>query len=95
MKSANPEFRLDEGALTFWADELITSAHAAEAIEVLKLDVEMHQESGAAYSSLADAYALVGQKQLAISNYRKSLEKDPLNTPAKRKIKELEESGSK
>jgi hypothetical protein len=56
MKSANPEFRLDEGALTFWADELITSAHAAEAIEVLKLDVEMHQETGAAYSRSLTAW---------------------------------------
>jgi tetratricopeptide (TPR) repeat protein len=42
------------------------------------------------YDSVAEAYLKSGQKDLAIENYKKSLEKNPDNEHAKDKLKELE-----
>ena len=40
---------------------------------------------------MAEAYAKDGQKQQAITNYRKALELDPKNQNAANKLKELEQ----
>ncbi len=42
----------------------------------------MFPESGNAYDSLAEAYMKAGEKDLAIKNYAKSLERDPGNRNA-------------
>jgi len=52
--------------------------------------VTMYPDSGNVYDSLGEAYMKAGQKQLAIENYKKSLEKDPSNANAVEKLKELE-----
>jgi len=52
----------------------------------------MYPDSGNAYDSLGEAYMKSGQKALAIESYKKSLEKDPGNENAKRKLKELGEA---
>ncbi len=39
--------------------------------------------------SLGEAYMKFGQKQLAIENYKTSLEKDPTNDNAKQKLEEF------
>jgi tetratricopeptide (TPR) repeat protein len=41
------------------------------------------------YDSLAEAYAAVGKKELAIENYEKSLAMDPKNEHAKEELKKL------
>jgi dienelactone hydrolase len=86
------DFKLDEGAVNFWADELVNDNHLTEAIVLLKLNVQMYPESSGAYVSLGDVYALSGQKQLAIESYKRSLEKDPFDADVtKRKIAEISE----
>ena len=57
---------------------------------MFKLNVGLHPDSGNAYDSLAEAYMRSGQKDLAIENYNKSLEKNPKNEHARDKLKELE-----
>jgi Tfp pilus assembly protein PilF len=52
--------------------------------------VQVFPTSSNAYDSLAEAYMKSGQKQLAIDNYKKSLELDPDNDNAKEKLKTLE-----
>jgi predicted negative regulator of RcsB-dependent stress response len=47
-------------------------------------------DSWNSYDSLGDAYVKAGQKQLAIDNYKKSLELNPANDHAKEKLKVLE-----
>jgi CubicO group peptidase (beta-lactamase class C family) len=69
---------------------LLEKGRNAEAIAIFKLNVEEYPKSGNVYDSLAEAYANDGQKQLAIENYRKSLEMDPKNQNAVDKLKELE-----
>jgi tetratricopeptide (TPR) repeat protein len=52
--------------------------------------VSLYPDSGNVYDSLAEAYMKSGQKDLAILNYKKSLEKNPNNENAKDKLKELD-----
>lgn len=90
FRKDKPDFKLDEGAVVFWADELINGNHLPEAIVLLKLNVQMYPDSGGTYVNLGDAYALSGQKQLAIESYKRSLEKKPFDADVtKRKIAEI------
>jgi CubicO group peptidase (beta-lactamase class C family) len=84
-------FTFDERALNQLGNLLLEKGRNADAIAIFKLNVEEYPKSGNVYSSLAAAYATDGQKQQAITNYRKSLELDPKNQNAANKLKELEQ----
>lgn len=90
MQKQDADFKLDEGAIDSWGYELMSDSHFPEATELFKLNVKLNPESSSAYGSLGEAYMRSGQKQFAIDNYRKSLEKDPDNDDSKQKLKELE-----
>jgi tetratricopeptide (TPR) repeat protein len=89
MQKEKADFKLDENAVSAWGYDLIHDNHLPEAIAVFQLNVRNSPDSGDAYDSLAEAYAKSGQKQLAIENYKKSLEKSPSNENARRQLKEL------
>jgi tetratricopeptide (TPR) repeat protein len=59
------------------------------AIQVFKLNVNEYPHSANVYDSLGEAYARHGEKQLAIQNYRKSLELNPENEHADEEISRL------
>ena len=69
--------------------QLIAMKRLTEAIEILKLNVEIFPTSSNAYDSLAEAYMDDGDKDMAIKNYKKSLELDPTNVNAVEKLKKL------
>lgn len=60
-----------------------------EAIALFKLNVEFYPNAWNVYDSLADAYAANGEKDLAITNYKKSLELNPQNSNGREKLKKL------
>jgi CubicO group peptidase (beta-lactamase class C family) len=92
FKRSNPEvYNFEEGALNQLGYILLRKGRTADAIAIFKLNVEEYPKSGIVYDSLAEAYAKDGQKQQAITNYRKSLELDPKNQNAANKLKELEQ----
>jgi tetratricopeptide (TPR) repeat protein len=91
IRKESPDFKLDESTVNSWGYELMTDGHLPEAIDIFKLNVKNYPDSGNTYDSLGEAYMRSGQKQLAIDSYNKSLEKDPSNSNAKRKLKELGE----
>jgi tetratricopeptide (TPR) repeat protein len=76
------EFDMSEPQLNRVGYELLGEKRPADAVEIFKLNVEMFPESGNAYDSLAEAYVKAGQKDLAIRNYAKSLERNPGNRNA-------------
>jgi tetratricopeptide (TPR) repeat protein len=78
-----------ERVLNMFGIELVYAGRVADAIEVFKLVVEEHPRSANAYDSLAWAYMKSGQAEPAILNYEKSLELNPKNTNAVRKLEEL------
>jgi len=103
-----PEFRktypneFNEAAINRVGYQLMSARRFKEAIAVLKLNVDAYPESANVYDSLAEAYMNNGDKDLAITYYRKALEaipKDPrpdkeflvgLKQGAEDKLKELE-----
>jgi CubicO group peptidase (beta-lactamase class C family) len=60
-----------------------------EAIAYFKLNAELYPNSWNVYDSLAEAYMVNGDKELAIANYKKSLELNPGNANATQKLKQL------
>jgi tetratricopeptide (TPR) repeat protein len=70
--------------------ELLGAGRVAEAVEIFKLNVAAYPAEFNTYDSLAEAYAASGQKELAILNYKKSLELNPQNTNAADALKRLE-----
>ncbi|MEJ2542866.1 MAG: serine hydrolase [Calditrichaceae bacterium] len=70
---------------------LLSMNKVSDAIEVFKLNVESYPEGYNTYDSLGEAYMINGQKELAIKNYKKSLELNPQNTNAVEMLKKLNE----
>jgi CubicO group peptidase (beta-lactamase class C family) len=60
-----------------------------EAIAYFKLNVEFYPNSSNVYDSLGEAYMTNGEKELAIANYKKSLELNPKNTRGAEMLKKL------
>jgi cyclase len=56
---------------------LLNEGKPAAAIEVFKITVGLYPGSWNAYDSLGEAYAIGGNKELAIENYEKSLKLNP------------------
>jgi len=90
MLKDQPDFKLDEDAVNVWAYNLMQANHLPEATALFKLNVQLFPASWNAYDSLGEAYMKTGQKQLAIDNYKKSLELNPSNDAGKEKLKLLE-----
>jgi CubicO group peptidase (beta-lactamase class C family) len=70
--------------------QLLRSGKPKEAIEIFKLNVEAYPQGSNAYDSLAEAYMAINERELAIQNYKKSLELNPNNTNAATILKRLE-----
>lgn len=69
--------------------ELLGSGLVKEAVEVFKLNVEMFPEAFNTYDSLGEAHAAAGERELAVKNYKRSLELNPQNTNAAAALKRL------
>jgi tetratricopeptide (TPR) repeat protein len=92
MQKESPDFKLNEAAVNSWGYELMGDNHLPEAIDIFKLNVKNYPDSANVYDSLGEAYMKSGQKQLAIDNYKKSVEKDPSNdNDARQKLKDLQD----
>jgi cytochrome c-type biogenesis protein CcmH/NrfG len=59
-------------------------------VALFRLSVDEHPTSGNAWDSLGEAYAASGKRELARVAYAKSLELDPANANAVKKLQELE-----
>lgn len=92
MHKENSDFKLEEQALSEWGDKLTDDNHLPEAVAILQLNASLYPDSSDAFGHLAGAYAKSGQKQLAIENYKKALEKNPENKEAREKLEELEKN---
>lgn len=70
--------------------ELLRAKKTRESVAVFALNAELYPQSFNVYDSLGDAYAESGDKELAIKNYRRSLELNPQNKNATEMLKKLE-----
>lgn len=91
LKATKPDaYDFSEGQLNSLGYKLLRSGRVTDAIEVLKLNVEMFPSEGNVYDSLGEAYLAHGDKELARVNYRKALELTPTNAGAASVVKQLE-----
>ena len=70
--------------------QLLGTGKRDEAIQIFKLNVELYPKAFNTYDSLGEAYMVAGNKELAILNYKKSLELNPANKGATEMLKRLE-----
>ncbi|HEX9975548.1 MAG TPA: hypothetical protein VGD14_26085, partial [bacterium] len=69
---------------------LLQNQKIKEAIEIFKMNVELFPDSWNVYDSLGEGYMNDGQNELAIKNYKKSIELNPQNNNGIEFLKRLE-----
>ena len=79
-----PEYVLNQLGYSYLGEKEINKA-----IKVFKENVKRYPKSANVYDSLGEAYMKSGDKELAIKNYRRSLELNPRNENAKHMLKKL------
>jgi predicted alpha/beta superfamily hydrolase len=84
------EYYLPEDMLTEMGYHLLNQECFMGAITIFKIIVEAYPDSWNAYDSLGEAYMMNGDVELAIQNYRKSLELNTENTNALLMLEKLE-----
>ena len=85
---------VDEHTLNSLGYHLLYGGMEQDGVTVFQRNVRDYPQSGNVYDSLGEAYAKVGQKDLAIQNYEKSLQLDPKNTNAVEQLKKLKGDGA-
>lgn len=69
--------KANETELNNYGYTLLNNKQYDKAIAALKLNTQRHPESANTWDSLGEAYALAGDKQNAIANFKKSLSMNP------------------
>ena len=72
--------------------DLLGMKRVKDAIEVFKQNVTDFPQSSNVYDSLGEAYAVNGERELAIKNYERSIELNPNNTNGIEALKKLREN---
>ncbi len=91
LKKENPnDFNFnDESILNRIGYELLRKENISGAIKVFELLVSEFPDSSNPYDSLGEAYLMNGQYDLALKNYKRSLELNPKNGNAKQMIEKI------
>lgn len=87
------ELYFDEAEFNALGYALIARGIIDAAIEVFKMNVEMHPESANAYDSLGEAYLMNEDVEQAVLNYKRSMELNPDNSNAREVLERLGEAG--
>jgi hypothetical protein len=82
---------LDEGTINALGYEYLGQQKNDVAIAVFEFNVQTFPASSNVWDSLGEAYMNAGQRELAITNYRKSLELDPNNQNAVAMLQKLQQ----
>lgn len=80
MKASHPPEAFDEYLLNGLGYRLLRAERVDDAIAIFRLNIEEYPDAWNPYDSLGEAYAVAGQRELAIENYEKSVELNPENT---------------
>jgi imidazolonepropionase-like amidohydrolase len=82
-------YDFSENELIVLGYRLLRTKRTTDAIEIFKLSTQVYPQSYNTWDSLAEAYMIHDEKDLAIQNYKKSLELNPGSTNAVEKLKQL------
>jgi D-alanyl-D-alanine-carboxypeptidase/D-alanyl-D-alanine-endopeptidase len=90
VKNKQPELNLTESYVNSWGYQLLREGKTTHALELFKLNVQLHPAEWNPHDSLAETYEQLGNKPLAIENYRRSVALNPQNTNGMEHLKKLE-----
>jgi dienelactone hydrolase len=93
-RSQHTRYDFGEPELNALGYELLFAGRVGEAVEIFKLNVEAYPQGFNTYDSLAEAYLAAGARELAVKNYKKSLELNPQNTNATAALKRIEQTSA-
>jgi len=88
--SQSATYDFAENELNTLGYQLMRTGKTNDALEIFKLNVEAYPKASNPYDSLGEAYMNLNERELAIINYKKSLELNPGNTGAVEMLKKLE-----
>ncbi|UOQ75015.1 serine hydrolase domain-containing protein [Hymenobacter cellulosilyticus] len=89
QQKQNPAYQLPEDDVNAWGYTLLRQQMTAQALEIFKLNVSLYPTSPNTYDSLAETYQEMGNKALAVKNYRQALKLDPSSRNAAEQLKKL------
>ncbi|HEX8506608.1 MAG TPA: serine hydrolase, partial [Hymenobacter sp.] len=89
VKKQHPELHLSEEYVNAWGYILARQGKPKQALEIFKLNVSMYPKAWNVYDSLGETYELLGDRPLAIRNYKQSLALNPNNTGAMDYLKKV------
>ena len=81
---------VQESRINSFGYSFLYSDQVEKAIQVFKINIELHPASPIAHNALGEAYIKIGAKEEAIQSFRESLKIKPDNRFALKKILELE-----
>jgi dienelactone hydrolase len=90
-KAGADRYDFSERELNVLGYVLLGERRIKEAIEIFKLNVAVYPQAFNTYDSLGEAYLANNERELAIKNYRKSLELNPKNQNATDALKKIEQ----
>lgn len=91
LRNGSPDsYNFKESQLNNLGYQLLQLGKNTEAMAILKLNAEAYPLSANVYDSYAEACMINGDKQLAIDNYKKSLELNPKNENATKMLEQLQ-----
>jgi CubicO group peptidase (beta-lactamase class C family) len=83
---------VSESAINSTGYQLLSAKKMPDSIRVFQLNVELHPDSWNVYDSLGEAYMDNGDKEMAIQNYKKSVDLNPKNTNGAETLKKLQQN---
>jgi len=85
-------YDFSESQINMLGYRLLNEGGLQDAISIFKLNVEEHPKSSNVYDSLGESYMKNGDRDLAIQNYKKSLDLNPNNENGQKMLEQLEKS---
>ncbi len=89
FETLQEEKQLNERGMNILGYRLLWVERINDTIRVFNLNIAAFPESWNVYDSLAEAYMIAGENDKAVKYYQKSLEINPDNENAKKKLNEL------
>ncbi|HWB91142.1 MAG TPA: serine hydrolase [Puia sp.] len=88
----NPGFDLSDEDLNEYGFLLMDKKRPRDAVAIFKLNLSLNPKSAMCFDSLAEGYEALGEKALALENFKRSLALNPKNEYAAKHIIQLETS---
>jgi tetratricopeptide (TPR) repeat protein len=86
------EYRWSEGELDELGTALRLMGRMVDALEVYRMNVEIHPDAWSSYNSLANAYLTSGDNARAIANFERALALNPHNEHAAEMLRRLKQN---